>query len=260
MLDDLRRQTCEANLELNRKGLVTLTWGNVSGIDRALGLIAIKPSGVSYADLTPDKMVIVDLDGTVAEGALRPSSDTPTHLRLYRAFPGVGGVTHTHSPHATSFAQACRAIPCFGTTHADLFHGEVPVTRPLTQAEVEGAYEEETGRVITERFAQLDPLAFPGVLVAKHGPFTWGRDAMASVEHSIALEQIARMAWQTLQLSPGQPAIEPYLLDKHFLRKHGATAYYGQPDSKSHGPDRRPRADAGRAGPVIRTPRKRSAR
>ena len=237
MLEALKEQVCEANLELNRQGLVTLTWGNVSGIDREQGLVVIKPSGVSYDELKPDHMVVVDLDGEPVEAdSLRPSSDTPTHVILYRAFESVGGVTHTHSTYATCFAQACKPIPCLGTTHADLFYGAVPVTRILTRSEVEGGYEAETGNVIVERFAGTDPLSFPGVLVANHGPFTWGTDAMASVRNSVALEQVAKMALHTLQLSPEQPAIEPFLLDKHFLRKHGSDAYYGQPQVPPAGP------------------------
>jgi L-ribulose-5-phosphate 4-epimerase len=228
MLEDLRAAVCEANLDLNLKGLVTLTWGNVSGIDREKGLVVIKPSGVSYDDMTPDKLVVVDLDGETVEGDLRPSSDTPTHVVLYKAFPDIGGVTHTHSSHATSFAQACRCIPCLGTTHADHFYGDVPLTRIMTEDEVKGGYEVNTGHVIVERFADLKPLEYPGVLVANHGPFTWGKDAADSVKNAVALEQIAKMALATFSLSPEQPAIAQYLLDKHYLRKHGSGAYYGQ--------------------------------
>ncbi len=228
MLEDLRAAVCEANLDLNLKGLVTLTWGNVSGIDREKGLVVIKPSGVSYDDMTPDKLVVVDLDGETVEGDLRPSSDTATHVVLYKAFPDIGGVTHTHSSHATSFAQACRCIPCLGTTHADHFYGDVPLTRIMTEDEVKGGYEVNTGHVIVERFADLKPLEYPGVLVANHGPFTWGKDAADSVKNAVALEQIAKMALATFSLSPEQPAIAQYLLDKHYLRKHGSGAYYGQ--------------------------------
>jgi L-ribulose-5-phosphate 4-epimerase len=228
MLEELRAAVCEANLDLNLKGLVTLTWGNVSGIDREKGLVVIKPSGVSYDDMTPDKLVVVDLDGETVEGDLRPSSDTATHVVLYKAFPDIGGVTHTHSSHATSFAQACRCIPCLGTTHADHFYGDVPLTRIMTEDEVKGGYEVNTGHVIVERFADLKPLEYPGVLVANHGPFTWGKDAADSVKNAVALEQIAKMALATFSLSPEQPAIAQYLLDKHYLRKHGSGAYYGQ--------------------------------
>lgn len=225
---ELREQVCHANRDLVRHNLVTLTFGNVSGIDRDKGLIAIKPSGVSYADLTPDDLVVVDLDGKVVQGSLHPSSDTPTHLVLYRAFAEIGGITHTHSSHATMFAQARRGIPCFGTTHADVFHGEVPVTRPLTPDEVRGEYEVDTGKAIVERFAEIDPASMPAVLVAQHGPFVWGNDAAASVENSVVLEEIARTALGTLQLRPDADAIPQHLLDRHYLRKHGKDAYYGQ--------------------------------
>lgn len=225
---ELREQVCQANRDLVRHGLVTLTFGNVSGIDRDKGLIAIKPSGVAYADLTPDELVIVDLDGKVVQGSLHPSSDTPTHLVLYRAFAEIGGITHTHSSHATMFAQACRGISCFGTTHADVFYGEVPVTRPLTPDEVRGEYEVNTGKAIVERFADIEPGTMPAALVAQHGPFVWGKDAPASVENSVVLEEIARTAIGTLQLQPDTPPIPQHLLDKHYLRKHGKDAYYGQ--------------------------------
>ena len=228
MLKKLREAVCQANRDLLRRGLVTLTFGNVSGIDRERGLFVIKPSGASYSDLTPDDLVVVDLDAKVVQGTLHPSSDTPTHLILYRAFPEIGGITHTHSTYATMFAQACRGIPCFGTTHADIFYGEVPVTRPLTEEEVHSEYETNTGKVIVERFAELKPTEMPGVLVAHHGPFAWGKDAAASVENGAALEEIAKTALGTLQLDPDAPPIPEYLLDKHYQRKHGTDAYYGQ--------------------------------
>lgn len=228
MLDDLKEAVCEANLALDRNRLVTLTWGNTSAVDRASGLVVIKPSGVSYAVMGPRDMVVVDLDGHVVEGKLRPSSDTPTHLVLYRAFPAVGGITHTHSPHATMFAQAGRAVPCLGTTHADTFRGEVPVTRGLTRAEVEGDYEANTGRVIVERFGALDAMATPGVLVAGHGPFTWGRTAVASVEAAIVLESVAQMALGTVLLAPAADVLPDYVMEKHYSRKHGPRATYGQ--------------------------------
>ena len=225
---ELREQVCQANRDLVRLGLVTLTFGNASGIDRGEGLVAIKPSGIPYDDLTPDDLVIVDLDGKLVQGSLRPSSDTRTHLILYREFSEIGGLTHTHSTYATMFAQACRGIPCFGTTHADVFYGEVPVTRPLTEEEVHTDYETDTGKVIVERFAELRPHEMPAVLVAHHGPFVWGADAASSVENSVALEEIAKTALGTLQLQPDAPPIPQYLLDKHYLRKHGKDAYYGQ--------------------------------
>jgi L-ribulose-5-phosphate 4-epimerase len=228
MLDALRQEVCEANRALERHGLVKLTWGNVSGFDRQAGLLVIKPSGIPYADLAPEQMVVLDLAGKVVEGRLSPSSDAPTHVVLYNRLEGLGGITHAHSPHATMFAQACRAIPCLGTTHADVFHGEVPVTRALRRAEIERDYEASTGLVIVERFARLNPLEMPGVLVAHHGPFTWGRSATDAVANGLALEEIARMAVGTLALAPQAGPIPPPLLDKHFLRKHGPGAYYGQ--------------------------------
>jgi len=228
MIEDLKQQVVEANRKLERLGLVILTFGNVSGIDRDRSLVAIKPSGVSYAALAPDNVAVVDLDGNLVEGELRPSSDTPTHLELYKAFPEIGGVTHTHSSHATMFAQAARPIPCFGTTHADVFYGEVPVTRELTEQEVRADYEVNVGRLIVERFADLEPAEMPGVLVAHHGPFTWGPDAARSVENAVVLEEIARTALGTLQLDPDAQPIARHLLDKHYRRKHGADAYYGQ--------------------------------
>lgn len=228
MLEELKAAVCKANLDLVAHGLVTLTWGNVSGIDRARGLVAIKPSGVPYDEMTPDHMVLVDLDGRVVEGNLRPSSDTPTHVLLYRHFTGIGGITHTHSLHATMFAQAREEIPCYGTTHADHFHGPVPVTRPLTAAEVAEGYEANTGRVIVERFANLDPAAVPAVLVAGHAPFVWGHDAAESVRNAVALEAVAQLAIGTRRIRPDAPELESYVLDKHHQRKHGPHAYYGQ--------------------------------
>ena len=231
MFTELKREAFEANLELPRQGLINLTFGNASAIDRARGVFAIKPSGVAYADLTADAMVVVDLDGRVVEGQLRPSSDTPTHRRLFLAFPAVGGVVHTHSTHATAFAQAGRAIPIFGTTHADYFAGDIPVTRKLTAAEIGGGvYELETGNVIVEQLGAegLDPADFPGVLVNRHAPFTWCGTAAKAVGVAVAVECIAQMALLSLQLAPVLGPIEPELLNKHFKRKHGPGEYYGQ--------------------------------
>ncbi len=225
---DLIRYVWEANLRLFDSGLVVLTWGNVSGIDRSKGVVAIKPSGVPYSRLKPSDIVVVDLDGKVIAGKLRPSSDTPTHLELYRSFPAIGGITHTHSTYATAFAQAGKEIPCLGTTHADLFFGPVPATRELSKEEVEGDYELETGRVIVERFRELDPMASPGVLVSGHGPFAWGRGPIESVETAIALETIAHMAWLSLSLNRTLRPVASYLMRKHYMRKHGPGATYGQ--------------------------------
>lgn len=227
MTAQLRQEACAANLHLLRAGLVTLTFGNASAIDRKRGRIAIKPSGVAYEALSPETMVIVDLDGNVLDGELNPSSDTPTHLRLYRAFESIGGIAHTHSTHATIFAQAHMPIPCLGTTHADHFHGEVPVTRQLTGAEVEEDYEGNTGNVIIERLADLDSASMPAVLVAGHAPFTWGRSASEAVVNSIALEAAAEMAIGTMQLND-QAALPDHIINKHYRRKHGPDAYYGQ--------------------------------
>ena len=228
MLDALRAEVYEANLELVRRGLVLYTFGNASGLSREQGLVAIKPSGVPYEEMTPADMVIVDLDGHVVEGSLRPSSDLATHVALYRAFPGIGGVVHTHSRHATAWAQACREIPCFGTTHADYFHGPVPVTVPLTPAEIESEYEANTGVAIVRLMADRDPLGCPAALVAGHGPFTWGKSAADAAHMAAIVEELAAMACQTLALNPAAAPISEALRDKHYFRKHGPKAYYGQ--------------------------------
>jgi L-ribulose-5-phosphate 4-epimerase len=229
MLEQLKEQVFQANLQLPKHGLVTFTWGNVSGIDRAQGLVAIKPSGVSYETMKAADMVVVELEtGKVVEGALKPSSDTPTHLELYKAFANIGGVVHTHSRWATSFAQAGRGIMSLGTTHADYFYGEIPCTRKMTTAEIQGDYEKETGLVIVETFEGKDPAAIPAVLVYSHGPFAWGKDPLDAVHNAVVLEEIAFMNIQTLLLAPGIQPMQQELLDKHFLRKHGANAYYGQ--------------------------------
>lgn len=231
MLSSLKEKVFAANLGLPAAGLVTLTWGNVSGIDRDEALVVIKPSGVSYDDMAADDMVVVDLEsGKVVEGRYKPSSDLATHLWLYQKFPKIGGITHTHSPHATSFAQAGLPIPAYGTTHADYFYGEVPCTRPLTEQEIKGEYEKETGKVITETFEskKIDPSSMPGVLIQSHGPFTWGKSPEESAMHSIVLEELARMALFTKSLTPTVGPVDQFLLDKHYLRKHGANAYYGQ--------------------------------
>lgn len=225
---ELKRESFEANVALPRHGLINLTFGNASAIDRSRGVFAIKPSGVDYASLRPDDMVVVDLDGRRVEGRLNPSSDTPTHRRLFLAFAGVGGVVHTHSSHATAFAQAGRPIPIFGTTHADYFNGEVPVTREMTPEEIATAYEWETGNVIVERMAVLDPADFPGVLVNRHAPFTWGPSVGKAVETAVAVECIAHVALMSMQLAPDLEPIQAELLAKHFKRKHGPGAYYGQ--------------------------------
>ncbi|NLM40472.1 MAG: L-ribulose-5-phosphate 4-epimerase [Firmicutes bacterium] len=228
MLQELKQIVTKANQELQHRNLVIYTWGNVSGIDREQGLVVIKPSGVAYDELTPDKMVVLDLDGNVVEGSLRPSSDTPTHLELYRRFPDIGGIVHTHSPWATIWAQAKRPIPCLGTTHADYFYGEVPCTRPLTKEEVEEEYELNTGRVIVELFQNKDYKAVPAVLVAEHAPFTWGKDPDEAVHNSVVLEQVAMMAYHTTVLAGSSQPISQHVADKHYLRKHGPGAYYGQ--------------------------------
>jgi L-ribulose-5-phosphate 4-epimerase len=229
MLEELKQNVCEANRRLVREGLVIHTWGNVSGVDRTSGNVVIKPSGVSYDGMTPGHMVVVSLGtGKVVEGDLKPSSDTPTHLVLYRAFQDIGGIVHTHSLYATAWAQAQREIPTLGTTHADYFHGPVPCTRSLTAREIKHNYEANTGHVIVERFKKLDPLHFPGVLVASHAPFAWGPSLQKAVENAIVLEHLARLASETLRVKPSVKPIPRALLDKHFLRKHGPDAYYGQ--------------------------------
>lgn len=230
MLEQLKEQVLQANLLLPKHGLVTFTWGNVSGIDRESGLVVIKPSGVEYDGMQAADMVVVDLDGNVVEGHYKPSSDTPSHLELYKAFAGIGGVVHTHSRWATSFAQAGRGIPAFGTTQGDYFYGEIPCTRKMTAAEIGGEYEKETGTVMIETFAKrgIDPLQVPAVLVHSHGPFAWGKDAMEAVHNAVVLEEVAFMALQALTLNPELQPMQQELLDKHYLRKHGAGAYYGQ--------------------------------
>jgi L-ribulose-5-phosphate 4-epimerase len=228
MLERLKQSVCAANLDLVRKGLVLMTWGNASGIDRERGMVVIKPSGVPYNAMAPEHMAVVDLDGKVVDGDLNPSVDTPTHLALYKAFPAIGGIVHTHSHYATSWAQACRPIPCFGTTHADYCYGEVPLAEPLTTHEVETDYERHIGEAIVRRYSGLDPMAYPGVLAANHGPFAWGASVSDAVDNAFVLEELARMALHTVMLNPGQSPVPQYLLDKHFLRKHGEGAYYGQ--------------------------------
>ncbi len=229
MLELLKQQVCEANLKLVEEGLVIQTWGNVSGVDREGGHLVIKPSGVSYSQMKPEQMVVLSLEtGDVVEGDLRPSSDTPTHLILARAFPHIGGIVHTHSLYATSWAQAKLDIPAFGTTHADYFYGSVPCTRTMTPGEIANDYEANTGEVILERFKELDPTDFPGVLVASHAPFTWGKTPDKAVENAAVLEQVARLASETLRIRADLEAMQSELLDKHFLRKHGKNAYYGQ--------------------------------
>lgn len=229
LLKSLREEVLCANLALPKHGLVTFTWGNVSGVDREQGLVVIKPSGVSYEEMKLDDMVVVDLQGRVLEGTLRPSSDTPTHLALYRQFEKLGGIVHTHSTHATAWAQAGRALPAFGTTHADYFYGSVPCSRPLTENEVNEAYELNTGAVIIETLRDRNPMEMPGILVSGHAPFAWGKTADDAVHNAVVLEEVARMALYTVMLNPAQSPVEPFLLDKHYLRKHGSKAYYGQP-------------------------------
>lgn len=229
MLEVLKQEVWEANMELPKKGLVVYTWGNVSGIDREKGLVVIKPSGVEYEELQPEDMVVVDLDGNVVEGKYKPSSDTATHLEIYKAFKEVGGVVHTHSSMAVSFAQAGVGISAMGTTHADYFYGKIPCTRSMTKQEIEGAYEQETGKVIVETFEGINPMHVPAVLVKEHGPFTWGKDAHDAVYHSVVLEEVSKMAYQSMLIaSASTMSMQQDLLDKHFLRKHGANAYYGQ--------------------------------
>ncbi len=228
MLEELKKRVYDANMQLPLHGLVTFTWGNASEIDRKSGIFAIKPSGVDYDKLKPEDMVLVDLEGRIVEGRLRPSTDMPTHLRLYQAYSGIGGVVHTHSSWAVSWAQACRSIPCYGTTHADYFYGEIPCTRRLTQEEIEEAYELHTGDVIIETLGKRNPLEMPGILCANHGPFTWGTDGAAAVYHAVVLEEVAKMACRTELLNAGVQPAPQYLQDKHYQRKHGAGAYYGQ--------------------------------
>ncbi len=228
LLEDLREEVLAANLELVRRGVVVFTFGNVSGISRGEGLVAIKPSGVPYDELTAEQIVVTDLDGRIVDTNLRPSSDLPTHLELYKAFPNIGGVAHTHSEYGTAWAQARRPIPCLGTTHADYFHGPIPVTADLTPEEIAGDYEKATGEAIVRTFRNLDPEAYPGVLVANHAPFTWGADAADAVHNAVILEYIARMATHTLTIDPDARPAGRELQDKHFFRKHGPGAYYGQ--------------------------------
>jgi L-ribulose-5-phosphate 4-epimerase len=239
MLEELKEKVCKANLDLVKHGLVIFTWGNVSAIDRASGLVVIKPSGVSYDNMKPEDMVVVDLDGNVVEGSLRPSSDTPTHLVLYRNFPNIGGVVHTHSTYATAWSQAGRDIPNMGTTHADYFRDAIPCTRTMTKAEVFGEYEKETGNVIVERFAKMNPDDTPAVLVRNHGPFAWGTDADNAVHNAVVLEQVAKMAYFAIDINVAaqlkglyvpefSPKMNKNLIKKHYSRKHGPNAYYGQ--------------------------------
>jgi len=226
--EDLKKAVLEANLELEKQKLVIYSWGNVSEIDRSKGMVAIKPSGVMYEELTGEKIVVLDLDGRIIEGTLNPSSDTPTHLELYRNFESIGGICHAHPTGATMWAQACREIPCFGTTSADYFYGAVPVTEVMTEKEIKSDYEQNTGKCIVRRFEGMDPMQMPAVLVANHAPFTWGKSAAASVESMVVLEQTATMALGTITINPKQRPISQALLDKHYLRKHGKNAYYGQ--------------------------------
>ena len=228
MLEELKQQVYEANMELPRRGLITYTWGNVSGIDRERGLFVIKPSGVDYDKLQPEDMVVMDLEGNKVEGKYKPSSDTPTHLELYKAFPQIGGIVHTHSPWATSWAQACRSIPCYGTTHADYFYGDIPCARNLTEEEISEAYEKNTGLVIIETFKEKNPVFVPGVLCANHGPFTWGKEGAEAVQNAVVGEEVANLAARTERLRADVPPAPQVIQDKHFMRKHGPNAYYGQ--------------------------------
>lgn len=228
MLEQLKQSVYEANMELPRRGLITYTWGNVSGIDRESGLFVIKPSGVDYDKLKPSDMVVMDLNGKKVEGELNPSSDTPSHVELYKAWKDIGGIVHTHSPHATAWAQAGRALPCYGTTHADYFYGEIPCARNLTQEEIDAGYEKNTGTVIIETFEGMNPVFIPAVLCKNHGPFTWGKDAAEAVHNAVVLEEVARMNFMTEMLNRQVEPAPQRLQDKHFLRKHGPDAYYGQ--------------------------------
>lgn len=230
MLKDLKKQVCKANLDLVKHGLVLFTWGNVSAIDRKKGLVVIKPSGVSYDNMKAEDMVVVDLDGNVVEGQYKPSSDTATHVVLYKNFKDIGGVVHTHSEWATIWSQSGKPVPALGTTHADYYYGSIPCTRKLTAEEIDAAYEKETGNVIVETFKDLDPNAIPGVLVNNHGPFSWGKDAHEAVHNAVVMETVSKMAYYTLKIND-VPSIDQELLDKHYLRKHGKNAYYGQDKS-----------------------------
>lgn len=228
MLELLKKEVYEANMELPKRGLITYTWGNVSGIDRETGYFVIKPSGVDYDLLKPEDMVVMDLDGNKIEGDLNPSSDTPTHIELYKAYPQIGGVVHTHSPWATSWSQACRAIPCYGTTHADYFYGDIPCARVLTENEIEEDYEKNTGLVIIETLDEINPMYVPGILCSNHGPFTWGKDAAHAVHNAVVLEEVAKMASCTESINKNAKKAPKSMQDKHFMRKHGPNAYYGQ--------------------------------
>ncbi|MGG7148210.1 L-ribulose-5-phosphate 4-epimerase [Clostridium butyricum] len=228
MLEELKKKVYEANMELQRKGLVIYTWGNVSGIDREKGLVVIKPSGVDYDTMKAEDMVILDLEGNIIEGKYKPSTDTPTHLVLYNTYPNIGGVVHTHSEWATTFAQAGISIPAFGTTHADYFYGDIPCTRDLTENEINGEYEKETGNVIVETIGEKNPLEIPAIIVKNHGPFTWAKDPDNAVYNAVVLDKVAEMAYKTMTLNRSIESVNQILLDKHYLRKHGVNAYYGQ--------------------------------
>ncbi|BBF45054.1 L-ribulose-5-phosphate 4-epimerase [Lachnospiraceae bacterium KM106-2] len=228
MLEQLKQEVYEANMDLVAKGMVIYTWGNVSGIDREKGLVVIKPSGVDYETMSADDMVVVDLDGKVVEGKYRPSSDTPTHLELYRTYKEIGGVVHTHSTYGVVFAQAGLPIPALGTTHADYFYGDIPCSRDLTKEEIESAYELNTGKVIVETIGDRDPMEVPGIVVKNHGPFAWGKTPAGSVYNAVVLDKVAEMAYMTMDLNPRVKRAPQYLMDKHYFRKHGANAYYGQ--------------------------------
>lgn len=232
MLEKLKEKVYEANMELQRKGLIIYTWGNVSEIDRETGLVVIKPSGVDYDSMKPEDMVVVDLEGNAVEGKYKPSTDTPTHLVLYKTYTNVGGVVHTHSDWATTFAQAGMSIQAFGTTHADYFYGDIPCTRDLTDEEISGEYEKETGNVIVETIGDRNPLEIPAILVKNHGPFAWGKDANSAVYNAVVLDKVAEMAYKTMTLNRDVKPVKQHLLDKHYLRKHGKNAYYGQASVK----------------------------